>query len=190
MNRSLGFFAAHTCVGPGDTVARLGGDEFAIVQFCNGCEPTAVPGLASRIVEVVAAPYEIDGHLLIIGVSVGILLAPEDGDHPDQLLKNADLALEGAKADGRPTYRFFETGMDARAQARRVLELDLRLALQRNEFEMHDQPIQDLVSGEIAVCEALVRWSHPQRGLIAPNHFIAIAEETGLIFGDWVLRRA
>jgi diguanylate cyclase (GGDEF)-like protein/PAS domain S-box-containing protein len=181
-----------TCVGPGDTVARLGGDEFAIVQFCNGCEPSAVPALASQIVEVVAAPYEIEGHQLVIGVSIGISLAPEDGDNPDELLKNADLALYRAKADGRGTYRFFEAGMDARAQARRVLELDLRLALQRDEFEVHYQPIRDLASGEIAVCEALVRWKHPQRGLIAPNHFIPIAEETGLIIqlGDWVLRTA
>jgi diguanylate cyclase (GGDEF)-like protein/PAS domain S-box-containing protein len=180
------------CIGPGDTVARLGGDEFAVVQFCNGCEPSAVPALASQIVEVVAAPYEIDGHHLVIGVSVGISLAPEDGDNPDELLKNADLALYRAKADGRGTYRFFEAGMDARAQARRLLELDLRLALQRDEFEVHYQPIRDIASGAIVVCEALVRWRHPQRGLIAPNHFIPIAEETGLIIklGDKVLRTA
>ena len=180
------------CVGPNDTVARLGGDEFAVVQFCRGCDPSAVPALASQIVEAVAAPYEINGHQLMIGVSIGISLAPEDGDDPDALLKNADLALYRAKADGRGTYRFFEAGMDARAQARRLLELDLRLALQRNEFEVHYQPIRDLASDEIVVCEALVRWKHPLRGLIGPNQFIPLAEENGLIIklGEWVLRTA
>jgi diguanylate cyclase (GGDEF)-like protein len=180
------------CAGPNDTVARLGGDEFAVVQFCRGCDPSAVPALASQIVEAVAAPYEINGHQLVIGVSIGISLAPEDGDNPDALLKNADLALYRAKADGRGTYRFFEAGMDARAQARRLLELDLRLALQRNEFEVHYQPIRDIASDEIVVCEALVRWKHPLRGLIGPNQFIPLAEENGLIIklGEWVLRTA
>ena len=128
-----------------DTVARLGGDEFAIVQFCKDCEPSAVASLASHIVEKISAPYDIAGHQLVIGVSIGISLAPEDGNNPDELLKNADLALYRAKADGRGTYRFFETGMDARAQARRVLELDLRAALQRDEFEVYYQPIRDVV---------------------------------------------
>jgi diguanylate cyclase (GGDEF)-like protein len=180
------------CLGTGDTVARLGGDEFAIVQVCKDCGPVAASTLASQIVEIVSAPYEIHGHQLVIGVSIGISLSPEDGNDPDQLLKNADLALYRAKADGRGTYRFFEAGMDARAQARRVLELDFRMALKRGEFEVHYQPIRDLASDEIVVCEALVRWRHPQRGLVAPNYFIPLAEETGLIIqlGDWVLRTA
>jgi diguanylate cyclase (GGDEF)-like protein/PAS domain S-box-containing protein len=181
-----------TCLTETDTVARLGGDEFAIVQLCANCEPTAVAALASQIVEIVATPYDIEGHHLVVGVSIGISLAPDDGNNPDELLKRADLALYRAKADGRGTYRFFEAGMDARVQARRLMELDLRHALRREEFEVYYQPICDLASDETTAFEALVRWNHPQRGLILPGQFISIAEETSLIvqLGDWVLRRA
>jgi diguanylate cyclase (GGDEF)-like protein len=179
------------CVGENDTVARLGGDEFAVVQLGKE-EEAAATVLAGRLVEVISAPYEIADHQIIIGVSIGISLSPQDGGNPNELLKNADLALYRAKADGRGTYRFFEAGMDARAQARRLLEMDLRAALRRNEFEVHYQPIRDVAKDQVVAFEALVRWNHPQRGLISPVAFIPLAEETGLIvqLGEVVLRNA
>ena len=180
------------CIREGDTVSRLGGDEFAIVQVGRQLQVSEASALASRLIEVVGAPYIIQGHQLIIGTSVGISVAPDDATDPDRLLKNADMALYRAKADGRGTYRFFEAGMDARAQARRLLELDLRAALSRGEFEVYYQPIYDLEVDQIVCFEALARWNHPLRGLILPEAFIALAEQTGLIIpiGEWVLRTA
>jgi diguanylate cyclase (GGDEF)-like protein/PAS domain S-box-containing protein len=181
-----------SCLRKGDCVARLGGDEFAIVQLGCKSQASEVSSLANRLVEVVSAPYDIHEHQVIIGASVGISLSPDDGSDADQLLQNADMALYRAKADGRGTYRFFEAGMDARAQARRLLLIDLRAALLREEFEIYYQPILDLEAHKIVCFEALVRWNHPLRGIVSPADFIPLAEETGLIvpLGDWVLRRA
>ncbi|HZT27216.1 MAG TPA: EAL domain-containing protein [Pseudolabrys sp.] len=173
-----------------DTVARLGGDEFAIVQM--GAGPSQASELAGRIIEAVAEPFDISGHQVVIGVSVGIAVAPADGEQPDQLLRNADMALYRAKSEGRGTYHFFQADMDAQMQARHVLEIDLRKALVAGEFELYYQPIVDLGTGRIASFEALIRWNHPSRGVVAPTEFVSIAEEIGLIvpLGDWVLRQA
>jgi diguanylate cyclase (GGDEF)-like protein len=174
-----------------DTVARMGGDEFAIVQV--GIEqPSDATALALRTIEGISEPYEIDGHHVVIGTSVGIAVAPIDGDNPDQLLRNADLALYRAKGDGRRTFRFFELQMDAQSQDRRTMETDLRSALAGNEFELYYQPIMDLRSDSVSGFEALLRWRHPQRGLLLPGRFIPLAEEIGFIvpLGEWAIRQA
>ena len=176
----------------GDKIARLGGDEFAIIQENRELAAIEVESLANRAIDLIGAPYSIDGHQLNVGASVGIALSPEDGQDSGQLLKNADIALYRAKSDGRGVYRFFEAGMDARAQARRLLEIDLRSALQREELEVFYQSIHNARNTDVLGFEALIRWTHPLRGLVAPGHFIPLAEQTGLIIqiGEFVLRKA
>lgn len=179
------------CLRGTDCIARLGGDEFAILQT-GLTEPGQAASLASRVIEALSTPFEIEGHRMVIGVSIGIAIAPNDGEDGTALLKNADLALYCSKSEGRGRYRYFEAEMDARIQARRALELDLTSALSLDQFELHYQPLVDLKSNAVVAMEALLRWKHPQRGSVSPAEFIPITEEIGLIdeIGRWVLRQA
>ena len=173
-----------------DTVARLGGDEFAVVQM--NARKAEATDLAGRIIETLSEPFEVLGHQVLIGTSVGIATAPIDGKEPDQLLRNADMALYRAKAQGRGNYHFFQPEMDAQLQARHSLEQDLRKALIAEQFELHYQPLIDLAGDEVTGFEALLRWNHPERGMIGPDDFIPIAEEIGMIvpLGEWVVKQA
>jgi diguanylate cyclase (GGDEF)-like protein len=183
--------ALSSCIKGHGFVARLGGDEFAIVQSAIS-GPEEVTELVTRIYEAIRRPYECLGHQLVADASIGIALAPEHGTDLDQILKNADLAMYSAKAAGRRTHRFFEADMDTRAKARRALELDMRQAIVDGGFELHYQPIVSLQDNTITGCEALLRWRHPELGMISPVDFIPVAEETGLInqLGEWVLLTA
>ena len=180
---------------PGDVAARLGGDEFAVLlgrprDGAGGRE--AVAAVAARLVELLARPYVVRGQVAIIGASIGVALAPEDGTDPDTLLSRADLALYQSKGQGRGRYSFFAPELQARAEARRALELGLRAALPRGEFALHYQPQLDLGTRRLSGFEALLRWQRPGIGLVPPNDFIPLAEEIGLIggIGAWVLRTA
>ena len=179
------------CVGTGGFVARLGGDEFAVVQTAVKA-PDEVTELVERIFDAIRTPFECLGHQLTTDASIGIALAPDHGIDLDQILKNADLAMYAAKSAGRRTYRFFDPEMDAQARARRQLEVDLRQAISAGALDVHYQPCVSLKDDGITGCEALVRWRHPERGVISPAEFIPIAEDTGLIneLGEFVLNTA
>ena len=175
----------------GHFVARLGGDEFIVLQRV-GDDRDAIDRLARDILLEMAQPVSLDGNEVVPSTSIGIAIAVQDGSDSGTLLRSADLALYRAKEAGRGTYAFFEESLNERAQQRRQLESDLRLALERSEFELNYQPLFDLEQNRICSFEALLRWHHPKRGLVSPNEFVPVAEETGLIvqIGAWVIREA
>jgi diguanylate cyclase (GGDEF)-like protein len=179
------------CVGDQGMVARLGGDEFAILQRGRQ-QPNGANALALSVTEVLGAPYDLGGTQVVVGASIGIAISPGDAASFDELLKCADMALDGAKTDGRGACRFFEPEMNARVKARHRLEVDLRTAIAEKQFEMFYQPIVSLRGNEVVGFEALIRWRHPERGMVSPGEFIPVAEETGLIIplGQWILQQA
>jgi diguanylate cyclase (GGDEF)-like protein len=174
-----------------DLVSRLGGDEFAIVQLDAGSQ-SDIRAMAAAMVEILSEPYQVHGHELVIATSIGIAVAPRDGDDPDVLLKCADLALYKAKSEGRRTFRFFEPEMDSELRARRALERDLHKAFANQEFTLVYQPIVSIETGRVCAFETLLRWHRPEHGPVPPDKFIPIAEEMGLIvpITEWVLRTA
>ena len=174
-----------------DTVARLSGDEFAVIQV-GVSHPDGPAVLGERLLKAINEPFDLDGQQILIGTSIGIALYPGDGENGEALVRAADTALYRAKEAGRGTFRFFEAEMDLRLQARRHLERDLRQALAGNQLEVHYQPLVDCDQVKVLGFEALVRWTHPERGAISPVEFIPLAEECGLIMplGTWVLRTA
>ncbi|WP_159992502.1 EAL domain-containing protein [Roseomonas sp. 18066] len=180
-----------SCMREADTVARLGGDEFVILRRGEDSSRETAD-FAARIIDELGRPFLIEGRPVTIGVSIGVVLAPRDGDQSDQLMRRVDLALYAAKGDGGRRFRFFDPEMQACAQARRHLEADLQRALRNGEFELHYQPLVDLAHRRISGFEALLRWRSPERGLVRPDAFIPVAEATGLIvpLGKWILEQA
>ena len=175
-----------------DCVARFGGDEFAVLQAPCKDQKAGVIALSDRVLAAVTEPYDFNGRNLILETSIGIALAPQDGDDVDALIKHADLALYRAKTEGRNRYCFFAASMEAEARNRRELEDDMRMALTRHEFELQYQTIVNLESRQCCGAEALVRWRHPERGMLLPDQFIPVAEDSGLIvpLGEWILKQA
>ena len=175
------------CVRETDTIARQGGDEF-VVLLSDVHDAESAGSVAEKIIAQMTAPFDFDGHEIHIGASIGITVFPDDGRDIETLFRNADLAMYRAKDAGRNNAQFFEMAMTTAAVERRTVEADLRGALSRGEFVLHYQPVIDLAAGRIIGAEALLRWQHAKRGLVNPDHFIPLAEETGLIrdIGTWV----
>ncbi|MFN3623220.1 MAG: putative bifunctional diguanylate cyclase/phosphodiesterase [Hyphomicrobium sp.] len=179
------------CIRRTDFLARLGGDEFAIIQ-AGASRRDQCERLARRVLNSISRPYNILGNVITISGSLGIVRAPVHGRTPDELLKNADIALYNVKSAGRRGFELFTRGSSRHVDAQRRLETDVSLALHRKQFELHYQPILSLRTHSVASCEALLRWRHPRNGLIAPDQFLPLAEKTGAIvdIGRWVLHQA
>jgi len=180
-----------TAVRGANLAARLGGDEFAVILAAD-VSPNEASACATLLIDMLKAPYDLDGQEMVIGASIGIALSPGDGTTSEELMRNADMALYRAKSDGGGVHHFFEREMDLQAQKRRDMELDLRRAFANGEFELHYQPLVSIASDRISGFESLLRWCHPDKGMISPAEFIPVAEDIGLItqLGEWVLREA
>jgi diguanylate cyclase (GGDEF)-like protein len=175
-----------------DVVARLGGDEFAIIQENAKNQSEGAIALALKIIRLIEQPFDLNGHRIGVGTSIGIAFAPEHGLDAETLMQKADLALYAAKSGGRNDFRVFQPELSEAADTQKSLESELREAISRNEFELHYQPVIDARTRVISGVEAFVRWHHPTKGLLAPDQFLPLAESTGLIapLGEWIMRQA